>query len=140
MPEETPRPALLKLGIGLLAAHEVVVVALCALAGAIGTLALFLGATGLDLQAGGIALVLVVLGGLLLVGLMACALFSLAVCVLAWRGSRRWVQVLIGVALLNCVVVLPNPLGILAAVFCVLGGLEHLQGESRARTSSGDED
>ena len=76
------------------------------------------------------AAVLVFLAGvaaIVLVVLVGLAMLSLAVCALAWRGGRGWLRALIGVAVVHCVVLVPNPLGILASILCVLGGLEALE-------------
>lgn len=127
MPPEDPRPPLLKLGIALLVVHELVVIALCALSGAVGAILLLMGAASdPGEEAAPFLLLAAGMGGLLLLLLVGCAVLSLVVCALAWRGSATWLKALIGVALLNCIVVVPNPLGILAAVFCVLGGLDAL--------------
>lgn len=124
-PEE--RPLLLRLGIGLLAVHEVLVIGLAALVGVIAGTLVLMGAGGLEpavlLGVGAVVACFVTL-------IVGVATFSLVVCFLAWRGSRVWVQVLLGVAIVNCVLVAPNPVGILAAVFCVLGGIDHLKATS----------
>ena len=122
------RPTLFKIGVGLLVVHELIVLGLCALGGVVGALAILFGSLSDGASDGITAMVL--LGGvaalLLMLGVFL-AIASLAVCAMAWNGSRVWLQTLIGVALINCVLVAPNPLGVLAAVLCVLGALEFLQ-------------
>ena len=122
------RPPLLKLGIALLAVNEMLVIGACGIGGVLGSMAILLGSVQPE-SPDDIAW-LVVIGALVAFVLAMIAMFailSLGVCAMAWRGSRPWVAGLIGVALVNCIVVVPNPVGILAAVFCVLGALEFLE-------------
>jgi hypothetical protein len=113
------RPPLLRLGIALLVANEVLLIGACAIGGVLGSIAILLG-SGLVVAIGALAA--------FVLATVACfAVLSLGVCAMAWRGSRAWVGGLVVVALVNCIVLIPNPLGILAAVFCVLGALEFLE-------------
>ncbi len=127
-PSDPARPTIFKLGVGLLVIHELIVIGLCSFGGVIGAFGILFGSLqspdsddiGLMVLFGSLVAFLLMLG----VGIACC---SLVVCFLAWSGSRVWLQALIVIALINCVVVVPNPLGILAAVLCVLGSLQYLE-------------
>lgn len=136
-----PRPPLLLLGIGLLALNQLLLVCLCSVAGAVGSVALLFAAQDLEGDRDAVALVVAAaLGGGVLLLLLGFAVLSLGVCALAWRGGRGAVKALIAVALVGCVAPLPNPLGILASVLAVLGGLQHLEaGGERAILGGADE-
>jgi hypothetical protein len=140
------RPTLFKIGVGLLVLHELLVLGLCALGGVVGALAILFGSLTEAAENG--LTVVVLIGGVVAIMLMVGVLLavgSLTVCAMAWNGSRVWLQALIGVALINCVVVAPNPLGVLAAVLCVLGSLEFMKQqtdavESKEVAEASDED
>jgi hypothetical protein len=133
MDRTDPRPPILKLGIALLAVNDILVLGLCALGGVLGSLAIVLGGLERDDPSDGRIALVALLGAVaafVLVVVAGFAVLSLGVCAMAWRGSRPWVAGLVGVALLNCIVVLPNPLAIVAAVLCILGGLEFLENDA----------
>jgi len=131
---DDPRPTTFKLGVGLLVIHELIVIGLCAFGGLIGAFGILYGSLSAPVS-GDIGLMVLfgsMIAFLLILGVgVACT--TLVVCLLAWNGSRVWLQALIGMALINCVVVVPNPLGILAGVLCVLGSLQYLESTADER-------
>lgn len=133
------RPLLFKLGVALLVANSVLVVGICAMGGLLGSLAVLLGSVRTDSPGEVTSVVLVGALFAFVLGTIACfSMLSLGVCAMAWRGSRPWVAGLVGVALVQCIVLIPNPLGILAAVFSVLGALEVLDsGRSPGKIEGG---
>lgn len=124
------RPSLLKVGICLLALHDVLVLAFSVFAALVGTVLFVIGSWG----AGEPTLIVLVaaVAAAVLAAVVTLAGLSLGVCAMAWRGARAWVGGLILVALLNCIVIVPNPLSVLAAVLCVVGGLQRLDEEPEA--------
>ena len=129
---DDPRPPIFKLGVGLLVIHDLIVIGLCAFGGALGAFGILFGSLNTP-ESGGIG-VMLLFGSLIALFLMlgvGLAFISIAVCFMAWSGSRIWLQALIVIALLNCVVVLPNPIGILAGVLSVLGSLQYMENMER---------
>lgn len=131
VPTEAPavdRPPLFKLGIVLLVVHELIAIGLFAVGGVVGAFAILFGSLRVVESAS--APVVILVGAAIVFALtlgLALAISTIGVCVMAWRGARVWVQALIALALINCVVMAPNPLGILAAVLCVIGSLQVLE-------------
>ena len=126
------RPPLLKLGIVLLAVNAVFVIGLCAVGGILGSMAVVLSATDSSSSGPSELGTMAVVGAVVALVLFVVASFSvlsLGVCAMAWRGSRPWIAGLVATALLNCIVLVPNPLGIVAAVLSILGALEFLEKE-----------
>jgi hypothetical protein len=133
MPASRRRPHVLELGIALLALHHLVVLGACALAGVAGSAVLVLAAQGVRAEGGGVLLaVIAIAAAAFLLALMSFGLLSLAACVLAWRGSRAAVRAVVALSLLSSVTA-PSPLAVLAAVFCTIGGLDHLELGGRQR-------